>query len=153
MFSVEYYNSPIGVLRIASDGKAICEVAISQDMVNSNGDTLTRECIIQLKEYFDGERKHFTIPINPSGTPYQSLVWDKLMAIDFGNCITYKDLAERSHGEKNCRSVANSVGKNPILIIVPCHRVVAKNSIGGFSCGVFRKIELLKIEGVLYESV
>ena len=153
MFSVEYYNSPIGVLRIASDGEAIREVVTSQNIENSNGDTLTRECIVQLKEYFEGKRRCFNIPINPQGTPYQQMVWKRLMAVGFGECVTYRDLAERSHGEKHCRSVANSVGKNPILIIVPCHRVVAKNSIGGFSCGVFRKIELLKIEGVLYENI
>lgn len=101
----------------------------------------------QLTEYFLGRRTIFDIPLAPQGTPFQTLVWKTLCGIPYGQTICYKELALRIGNIKACRAVGGANGKNPIVIIQPCHRVItADGSLGGFSSGLDRKQFLLDLE-------
>ncbi len=101
----------------------------------------------QMKEYFAGERKSFSLPLQPSGTIFQQKVWRALTEIPFGTTITYAQLAEMVDNPGAYRAVGNANGKNPIVIIQPCHRVIAANTkLGGFSAGIYRKRYLLGLE-------
>ncbi len=101
----------------------------------------------QIKEYFTGERQHFDLPLHPQGTPFQQKIWQALIAIPFGSTVTYAELAEMAGNPGACRAAGNANGNNPIVIIQPCHRVVAANAkLGGFSAGLYRKRFLLGLE-------
>ena len=102
----------------------------------------------QLKEYFAGERKTFSVPLSiTGGTTFQKKVWKQLQRIPYGKTISYKQLAKAAGSEKAFRAVGNANGKNPIPIIIPCHRVInADGSLGGFSCGIEVKKQLLAVE-------
>lgn len=102
---------------------------------------------IELSEYFSKKRKSFDIPILLEGTSFQKEVWNTLLKIEYGKTISYQEEAFMMQRPKACRAVANANGKNPISIIVPCHRVIAKTgSIGGYTGGVWRKEFLLELE-------
>ncbi|HVZ18334.1 MAG TPA: methylated-DNA--[protein]-cysteine S-methyltransferase [Terriglobales bacterium] len=101
----------------------------------------------QLKEYFAGTRKKFSVPYSLSGTGFQKKVWGKLAGIPFGKTVSYRDLAKLSGQATASRAVGSANGKNPLCIIVPCHRVIAADgSIGGFSGGLDKKRKLLSLE-------
>lgn len=105
----------------------------------------------QLTEYFSGQRTVFTCPFSfETGTPFQQQVWNVLFEVPFGKTISYSELAKQAGNEKAVRAVATAVGKNPISIIIPCHRIVPKNKtkgIGNYGGGVDMKAFLLKLEG------
>lgn len=108
---------------------------------------LLQETIKQLQEYFDGNRKEFDIPIKLKGTDFQIKVWQELQKIPYGQTISYSELAKRINCPKAVRAVGGACGKNPILIIVPCHRVLGKNgNLTGFSGGIDYKEKLLILE-------
>ncbi len=101
----------------------------------------------ELEEYFSRKRKYFSVPIKLSGTPFQIKVWEELKKIPYGELKSYKDIGEKVGAPKGYRAVGTANGKNPICIIVPCHRVVnANGKIGGYSGGLDKKIILLDIE-------
>jgi methylated-DNA-[protein]-cysteine S-methyltransferase len=101
----------------------------------------------QLKEYFQGERKIFDIPLDVSGTDFQKKVWNQLSKIPYGRTVSYKDISKRLNNEKATRAVGSANGKNPISIIVPCHRVIAADGgLGGYSGGLAMKVTLLELE-------
>ena len=103
----------------------------------------------QLKEYFEGKRKVFNLPLEISGTEFQKKVYDELLKIPYGKTISYKELARRVGNENASRAVGGAVGKNPISIIVPCHRVIGSDgSLTGFGGGLPMKKKLLELEGV-----
>lgn len=102
----------------------------------------------QLEEYFAGKRTEFTVRLAPAGTPFQRAVWAAMCRIPYGKVVTYGQLAAAIGRPTACRAVANAVGKNPILILQPCHRVVAAGGLGGFSAGLEKKRALLRLEGV-----
>ena len=111
--------------------------------------TIFQNVIIQLEKYFNKELKSFDVPLRLSGTPFQKRVYSQLLQIPYGSTISYQELAKRVGNEKASRAVGNANGKNPIAIIIPCHRVIAKNgSIGGFSGGIDIKRKLLEFEEV-----
>lgn len=145
--AVEYYSSPIGLLEIKADEAYILEI-IKVENVRSAGEPnyLTSLAIAQLKEYFTGNRTEFELPLAPSGTDFQKSVWAELVKIPFGKTITYSSLARAVNRPKAARAVGNAVGKNPLLIVIPCHRVVAAAGLGGFSAGLETKKILLKHE-------
>ena len=108
---------------------------------------LLQRTIQQLQEYFLGQRKEFDLPINLKGTNFQIKVWQELQKIPYGEVISYSELAERINCPKAIRAVGGACGKNPILIIVPCHRVLGKNgNLTGFSGGINYKEKLLILE-------
>lgn len=106
------------------------------------------ECLQkELNEYFENKRREFTVPLQLVGTPFQQIVWKILQLIPYGETISYLDEAKLLKNPKAVRAVANANGRNPISIIIPCHRVIASGGkIGGYSSGIDKKIELLKLE-------
>jgi len=101
----------------------------------------------QLEEYFAGKRKKFNVPFDLSGTAFQKQVWQELFKIPFCRTVSYKDVAQRIRNPKAHRAVGSAIGRNPVGIIIPCHRVIASDgSIGGYSGGIEKKKRLLKLE-------
>lgn len=113
--------------------------------------TLIAKTIDELEEYFKGLRTRFDIPVKLNGTEFQKMVWQEMMNIPYGSILSYGKLAKKVNNPKAVRAIGSVCHNNKILIIVPCHRVVAKNSIGGFGCGVEMKIKLLELENNKYE--
>jgi methylated-DNA-[protein]-cysteine S-methyltransferase len=110
--------------------------------------TILAQAVQQLEEYFAGQRKTFDIPFDVKGTEFQNRVWRALEKIPYGMTCSYSDIARKLHQEKAVRAVGTANGKNPVCIIVPCHRVIAANgSLGGYSGGLAIKEKLLKLEG------
>jgi len=146
--NIAYWNSPVGLLRLQQSALGLERI----DFVNSISDpeqqpeALT-ETIDQLDNYFSGHLNSFTIPIHLIGTPFQENVWKELMLIPFGKVISYETLARQLGDIKVIRAAATANGKNPIPIVVPCHRVVGKDgSLTGYSGGLWRKQWLLEHE-------
>ncbi|MFQ1062629.1 methylated-DNA--[protein]-cysteine S-methyltransferase [Bordetella trematum] len=107
----------------------------------------------QLKAWFAGERRDFDLPLAPQGTPFQRKVWDGLLALPFGTTVGYGELARRLGQPGAARALAQAVGRNPISIIIPCHRVIGSDTaLTGFGGGLARKRELLLHEGNRYSS-
>ncbi|WP_321313480.1 methylated-DNA--[protein]-cysteine S-methyltransferase [Halarcobacter sp.] len=106
------------------------------------------ECLQkELDEYFEGKRKEFTVPLQLVGTPFQQSVWRILQLIPYGETVSYLEEAQLLKNPKAVRAVANANGRNPISIIIPCHRVIASGGkIGGYTSGIDKKIKLLKLE-------
>ncbi len=150
--AVVYKEFPVGWLKIVSDGEEITGIDHVTGPLESDEQTeVIGVCIEQLNEYFDGGRNQFTVPINfrYSGTKFQQKVWNELWKIPYGQTISYKELAVRCGGANYSRAVANANGKNPVSIIVPCHRVIASDgTLGGYTGGLDKKSKLLTIEGL-----
>lgn len=103
----------------------------------------------QLKEYFEGKRNSFSLPLNSAGTDFQKRVWREIAQIPFGKTLSYSDLAKKAGKPKAIRAAGTATGRNPLSIVVPCHRVLAKNSgLGGYAGGLKRKQHLLKLENI-----
>ncbi len=146
-----YYSSPVGILELKSDNNQITQL-LFKDSSGVSSEVLSdvmKECIHQLDEYFAGQRQDFSLPLSPEGTDFQKSVWDALQTIPYGQTISYKQLAERVQNPKACRAVGTANGRNPIAIIIPCHRVIAANgTLGGYAGGLDVKTTLLKLEGI-----
>lgn len=149
-----YYQSPIGkLLLIGTNGileelhfpSSLEQVQISEEWQN-NQDSF-KQTLQQLAEYFAGSRQEFDLKISPKGTAFQERVWQELRRIPFGRTASYGEIAERIGNPKACRAVGMANAKNPIPIIVPCHRVIGKDgSLTGFGGGLEIKEHLLKLE-------
>lgn len=147
--SVCTIKTPIGITKIVGDTNGICSVSI----LNSNEEVSViipeelQDCVYQLKEYFNGEREHFSIKLNPQGTEFQKRVWEELQIIPYGKTLSYLELSKQLGDLKAIRAVANANGKNPLWIIVPCHRVIGSDgSLTGYAGGLHRKQWLLEHE-------
>lgn len=117
------------------------------DDVSTDDLTVMSEVEKQLKEYFEGDRKEFNLPLELKGTPFQKKVWDELKKVPYGVTISYGELSRRIGNPKAVRAVAQACGANPVAIIVPCHRIIATGGkTGGYTGGVEHKIRLLEIE-------
>src|ERR1044071_9671807 len=147
-----YYHSPIGLLRISGTDDYNSEISFFDKVEQVEGrkrnlSPLLIQAIEQLIQYFNGERRHFELPLNQPGTVFQKEVWNELMAIPYAKTISYLDLARRTGDSKATRAVANANGKNNVCIIVPCHRVIGANKeLVGYSGGLWRKKWLLEHE-------
>lgn len=146
MFAV--YNTKIGKIKIKYDNDAITGITSAK---NEKGqgirNELTDKTVLQLEEYFDGRRKEFDIPIKLRGTEFQKKVWNELLKIPYGATVSYKDIAIKIGNPKACRAVGMANHNNPILIIVPCHRVINENKkLGGYALGLDLKMKLLELE-------
>lgn len=105
------------------------------------------QTVKELQEYFQGTRTEFTVPLAPQGTEFQMKVWAQLRKIPFGQTISYRQLASQIQNEKACRAVGTANGKNPLSILIPCHRVIAADgTLGGYSGGLEMKKALLSLE-------
>lgn len=143
-----YYKSPIGLMEIESTEKYLLSVGFVEKIGNvENENRVTKECGKQLEEYFLGKRKEFNLPIKLEGTEFQQKVWRELCKIEYGKISTYKKIAKKIGNEKTVRAVGTAIGKNPIAVIVPCHRVIGSNgSMTGYAYGIAKKEKLLKLE-------
>ena len=142
-------NSPIGILSIACENDFLTDVVFGADFPDGiKGDSpLLDNAVSQLNEYFAGTRKTFDLPLYFKGTEFQKRVWHELSKIPYGETISYKDLAERTGNIKACRAVGMANNKNPIPIIIPCHRVIGANGkLIGYASGLEIKKQLLELE-------
>lgn len=156
MIVYQYIDSPVAPLLLAADdhGLRLVEfhtprhpMARGQDW--SEGDHPTLQAArVQLEEYFAGRRTHFDLPLAPHGTPFQKQVWHTLAGIPYGQTISYAQLAQRVNKPTAMRAVGAANGRNPLPIVLPCHRVIGKDgSLTGFGGGLPTKQFLLQLEG------
>lgn len=151
MKNVFYYETIIGSIGIADNGKEITDIFFKKDNIlgdfNIAETELIKKAIKQLNEYFNGTRISFDLPLSLEGTDFQKLVWNTLKAIPYGETKSYKDIAEAIGNPKACRAVGMANNKNPISIIIPCHRVIGSNGkLVGYGGGVEIKKQLLDLE-------
>jgi methylated-DNA-[protein]-cysteine S-methyltransferase len=150
-----WMESPIGYIEIKADDLGLTSVWFceAKQKGENKPNTITQQCEQELHEYFSGERKVFTIPLNPEGTPFQKRVWKVLQDLRFGQSASYLDISKILGDEKLTRAVGSANGKNPIGIIVPCHRVIGSDgSLTGYAGGMQRKKWLLQHEGVITQQ-
>ena len=142
------YNSPIGELYITADEYSLLSVSFSsKENEISDENNIIKTAKKQLDEYFSRRRKVFDLPINPIGTEFQKKVWAELIKIPYGKTRTYKEIALSIGSPKAVRAVGSANNKNPIAIIIPCHRVIGSNGkLTGYSGGLDKKQKLLNIE-------
>lgn len=143
------YESEFGVIELTSEDNCLLQLNLNpKGNVNSEKSDFNDSVMKQLKEYFQGKRKSFDVPLRfKSSSKLNEAVWGELLKLPFGETISYKELSERIGYNKAWRAVGSAVGRNPIPIIIPCHRILASNGkIGGFSLGLDVKKKLLKIE-------
>lgn len=142
------FKSPLGFLIIKSDGQFITEISFSESELQEQNDCgILLRCKQQLKDYFSGKSIEFDLPLNPKGTEFQQKVWNELIKIPYGETITYMDLAIRLGDSKAVRAVGTANGRNPIAIIISCHRVIgAGNKLTGYAGGIWRKKILIELE-------
>lgn len=143
-----YVQSPIGLLEITADQRKLRGIRLAQEKGEEAPNPVTEQAAAQLEEYFAKKRKDFSLTFIFLGTPFQNEVWDALSRIPYGKVVTYGQLAAAIGKPSACRAVASAVGENPFLILLPCHRVVAADGLGGFSAGLEAKRKLLALEGV-----
>lgn len=150
MDKIALYETKFGTLKIGYNKKAItCVKFLTQNEQINNPQTskLSDEAYTQLQEYFNNKREQFNIPLELKGTPFQKQVWSALTKIPYGKTKSYKEIAQDINNPKAVRAVGNANNKNPIAIIIPCHRVIGSNGkLVGYAGGLELKELLLKIE-------
>lgn len=141
------YDSVIGKIYIAEKDNCICNVSFGTLNYKEKETYLIKKTYSQLKEYFAGNRKIFDIPISANGTEFQIKVWEELQKIPYGKIRTYKEIAENIGNKNASRAVGMANNKNPIAIIIPCHRVIGSNGdLTGYAGGIKLKQYLLNLE-------
>lgn len=142
------YPTALGEMTIAADDLAVTAVRLGRFAPpQSRENALTEQAARQLEQYLAGARKAFTVPLRPAGTPFQRAVWQALREIPYGETRSYQQIAEQTGNGRACRAVGMANNKNPILILIPCHRVVGKNgSLVGYAAGLPVKQRLLALE-------
>ena len=151
MKNMFFYDTIIGSIGIGENGREITDIFFSKNTKVENTSIKETElismAIAQLSEYFNGTRKKFDLPLALKGTEFQKSVWKALMTIPYGETRTYKEIAEIIGNPKACRAVGMANNKNPISIVVPCHRVIGSNGkLVGYGGGIEIKKILLKLE-------
>ncbi|KIQ23145.1 methylated-DNA--[protein]-cysteine S-methyltransferase [Flavobacterium pectinovorum] len=145
-----YINSPLGITKIVGDEDGIAVISVSDVGTNEVSEVIPealKEAVSQLQEYFDKKRTDFDFKLNPKGTEFQQKVWKALLEIPYGKTISYMDQTKKLGDVKAIRAVASANGKNPLWIVVPCHRVIGTNgSLTGYAGGLSRKKWLLEHE-------
>lgn len=144
-----FIKTPLGIAQIKGDSKGISMVSIlsSEKHTSKIIPKPLQECVNQLQEYFEGTRKEFNLKLNLIGTEFQKKIWTLLLKISFGKTISYLELSKRYGNVKAIRAVANAIGKNPLLIIIPCHRIIGSDgSLTGYAGGLLRKEWLINHE-------
>lgn len=151
-----YYESPIGKLVIVHNDRGITNLYLAHLLQIEDGiqeeTNLIKEAVKQLDEYFNGLRQSFDLPLAPAGTHFQQKVWQTLRNIPCGKTYSYKQIAEQIGNSKASRAIGMANNKNPILLLIPCHRVIGANGkLIGFAAGLEMKKYLLTLEGTSYE--
>lgn len=152
----DFFDSPLGQLQIISTNENLQEIRFDMEtdsLKSTNPNSLTRECKNQLEAYFEKKLTVFDLPLGYGGTDFQQKVWQALVDIPYGTTKTYLWLAEIIGNKKAVRAVGGANGKNPIPIVVPCHRVIGQNGkLVGYAGGIWRKKWLLEHEGLLQQG-
>lgn len=145
---LSYFKSPLGFLILKSDGVSINDISFSEEENYEKNDcAVLLKCEQQLEDYFSKKSMAFDLPLNPQGTEFQKKVWAELLKIPNGETITYSQLAVRLGDPKLVRAVGTANGRNPLAIVIPCHRVIgAGNKLTGYAGGLNRKLWLLNHE-------
>ena len=141
-------NTPLGRMLVTTDKDRVIRIEFTDEETSSAPETaLHKKAFSQLTEYFSGKRESFDLPLELRGTDFQKQVWRELMTIPYGNTASYGEIARRIGRPKACRAVGGANHNNHLLIVVPCHRVIAADgSLGGFGCGLDIKAQLLDLE-------
>ncbi len=139
----------LGFTEIVGDEKGISKIHVfdEEQKKSQKIPIVLQEAVTQIEEYFEGRRTSFTFKINPKGTDFQQKVWQELLTIPYGKTTSYQELSIKLGDVKAIRAVANANGKNPLWIVVPCHRVIGSDgSLTGYAGGLWRKKWLLEHE-------
>lgn len=156
-----YYYSPIGMLKISGTAYCIHEVLFWQSEIKpmafeptQHAPAILQQCVEELIEYFEGQRRSFEVPFQQDGTEFQKRVWNELLMVPYGNTISYLELSKRIGDVKAIRAAASTNGKNKIAVIVPCHRVIGSNrELVGYGGGLYNKKWLLQHESKIAHGV
>lgn len=150
MIAEVYIETPLGIATIKGNKNGVTSVSVTKESKNVPSidiPSYLQNTVSQLHEYFEGKRTDFDLVLNPEGTDFQKRVWNELLHIPFGKTATYLDMAKRLGDPKCIRAAASANGKNPLWIIVPCHRVIGSDgSLTGYAGGLWRKKWLLDHE-------
>ena len=152
MRNIFYYNTSIGRIGIEENGIAITKLEfinndVQEEIMEKNETALLKQAINELNEYLDGKRSSFDLPLEPKGTEFQKKVWNALKEIPYGETRSYGEIAKVIGNEKASRAVGMANNKNPIPIIIPCHRVIGANGrLVGYAGGLDIKEKLLEVE-------
>ena len=143
-----YIKTPLGIATIIGDENGILVILVSdKGEISTIIPTILKDAVSQLNDYFEGKRNDFDFKLNPKGTDFQQKVWKGLLEIPFGKTMSYMDLSKKLGDVKAIRAVAVANGKNPLWIVVPCHRVIGSDgSLTGYAGGLWRKKWLLEHE-------
>ena len=143
-----YYNSPIGLMEfmVRGDTLSYLNFCMGRCVSSENDTSFSKKVKKQLDEYFLRMRKTFDLDIKIDATPFQKDVLDEIAKIPYGKTLTYGEIASELGNKNASRAVGSACNMNPILIIIPCHRVVSKNGLGGYSAGLENKKYLLSLE-------
>lgn len=141
------YSSPIGTLELAFDGSVLTSLhlAPARPRIPASASPSNVPAIRWLDCYFSGREPDFILPLEPQGTPFQRCVWQELLKVPYGQTVTYGELARRI-GCRSAQAIGQALNRNPIAIIIPCHRVVAASGLGGYAYGPDIKRKLLNLE-------
>lgn len=159
MKTVVYFDrvtSPLGLLVLATDGEALTGVWFDGQRYQPPIEVgwqrrcdvpILRRAAAELAEYFAGERRQFELALAPSGTPFQRAVWDAIASVPYGATIAYRELAARAGQPRAVRAAGAATGRNPLSVVIPCHRIVgAGGALTGYAGGLERKLALLALE-------
>ncbi len=146
---IVYHKTPIGIAKITGSEKGLSSVSILDDKIEPTKEIpkILKNCVDQLDEYFQKKRTKFELKLDPDGTHFQNEVWKELCEIPYAKTITYREQSIKMGQEKAIRAIASANGKNPIWLIIPCHRVIGSDgSLTGYAGGIWRKKWLLEHE-------
>jgi len=156
------FASPLGPMLAVAEDSALVNVdftdakyapAVGPSWIEDPSWQPLRDCAAQLAEYFAGERGRFHLPLAPRGTAWQLRVWKEIAKVPYGETISYAELAQRAGSAGSARAAGGATGRNPLAIVVPCHRIVATGgSLTGYAGGLRRKEKLLALEGAFEQS-
>jgi methylated-DNA-[protein]-cysteine S-methyltransferase len=148
-------ETKLGVIQISASNKGVCEVVFTDEVSNEVSETnpWIEKTIEQIYGFLEQKRTVFDIPLDIQGTPFQEEVWKKVHQVPFGSTISYLKIAQQLGDAKKVRAVASAIAKNPVLLLIPCHRVVGSDGrLIGYSGGIERKKQLLAHEGYPFQN-
>ncbi len=146
-----FYHSPIGKIAIAEENEKIVRIFLQTDKIPFDAIVTTNSTLSvamkQLDEYFAGKRKNFSLPIELNGSDFNVKVWQEILKIPYGKTVSYQEIAKKIGKPTACRAIGQAANKNPLPLIIPCHRIIGKNGkLTGFVCSVKVKQKLLDME-------
>ncbi len=150
-----YYKTSIGTAKIEGNSNGIVAITVIDEAVETSKTTpnCLQDCVQQLEEYFKGNRTVFNLKLKPKGSTFQQKVWEELQKVSFGKTRTYLEQSKELGNVKAIRAVAAANGKNPIWIVIPCHRIIGSDgSLTGYAGGIWRKKWLLNHESSLKQQ-